>query len=69
MVIPMNVSEMSITEMRAAIKWRLGKMPTPTAAMLMSDTFLAPFEKYAEEITEMETEIACRKAQRKGANG
>ena len=60
----MNLEKLSIKEMRAAIKWRLGKMPSPTAAMLMSDTFLAPFEKYAEEITEMEAEIVCRKAKR-----
>lgn len=65
----MNLEECSIQEMRAAIKWRLGQMPTPTAAMLMSETFLTPFEKYAEEITEMEEEIKRRKAQRKGAHG
>lgn len=62
----MNVHEMSITEMRAAIKWRLSQMPSPTAAMLMSDAFLAPHKKYADEITEMEAEIKRRK---EGANG
>ncbi len=62
----MNPIEMSIREMRAAIKWRLSQMPTPTAASLMSETFLAPYEVYAEEITEMEAEIKRRK---EGANG
>jgi hypothetical protein len=57
---------MSIQEMRAAIKWRLSQMPTPTAASLMSDVFLAPLEKYADEITEMEAEIKRRK---EGAHG
>jgi hypothetical protein len=57
-----TAQEMSIKELRAAIKWRLSQMPSPTTAFLMSPTFLKPYIKYAEEITEYEDEIARRKS-------